>query len=206
MRSKKNDAHCPTCFSRARVRTFAAFFSQVVKKQAVTGSALLVSASQIECDIISTQFSPLTNVTLYGSERYPNSIGGVDITCMPSIKTNSYSLVYAMNVFDYIPNLATVFSEVWRVLEPSGILLFMIQPRHLEDGDFPPKVLHSKAFSGTKRHDRASNGEAGVPRCVFSNGWIAKELEQVGFEVRAINQQDPFSDIKHKWYVCRKPA
>lgn len=125
---------------------------------------------------------------------------------MPSIKTGSYSLVYAMSVFDHISNLATVFIEVWRVLEPSGILLFMIQPWRLEDGDFPPKVLHSNALSGTNRYDRTSNGETGIPHCIFSNGWIVKELEQVGFEVRAINQQDPFSDIKHKWYMCRKPA
>jgi hypothetical protein len=206
LRSKKNDAHCPTCFSRARVRTLAAVFSQVVKKQAVTGPAIMVSASQKECDIISTQFSPLTNVTLYGSERYPNSVGGIDITCMPSIQTSSYSLVYAMGVFDFVPNLAAAFSEVWRVLEPSGILLFMIQPWRLEDGDFPPKVLHSNALSGTNRYDRTSNGETGIPHCIFSNGWIVKELEQVGFEVRVINQQDPFSGIKHKWYVCRKPA
>ena len=125
---------------------------------------------------------------------------------MPNIKSSSYTLAYAMNVFDYIQNLATVFREIWRVLEPSGILLFMIQPWRLEDGDFPPKVLHSNALSGTNRYDRTSEGETGIPNYIFSNDWIVKELEQVGFKVSAISQHDPFSDIKHKWYVCRKLA
>ncbi len=201
---KPHEYRCPRCDSRGRTRTLQCLFSQARGFLPTKAAVLGVSSTSPERAIVKRYFGRLTHVSLQGDHGDPECRVGIDITHMPSIPTESFDLCYACNVLDYIPDLAKVFSEARRILRPSGLFLFFIQPYRLtEDSATTVFVRHANAL----RHEsyaRRDGAGTGIPDCVIGIPWMLRTAEAEGLPATPYRLKDPLSDLSFTWFMCRK--
>lgn len=201
---RKTEYFCAHCQSRVRQRTVRLLFKKHVTN--LSGHILLVSTINAERKWLSEYYESMTHVALQGDFRDPEIIIDTDITNMPHIDSNTFDMVYAIAVLDYIPDLTAVAREVYRVLRVGGEFCFFIMPYRLtEDDSVQNKIKHTNALSHEKYANSQKGEETGIPDCLFSIDYIRRSFEDAGMVLSIYEMYDPPSRTVQKWFIARRP-
>lgn len=195
---------CPNCSSRIRQRTCRILVERVLANTA--GRLLLVSTARPERLWFRENYDPITHITLAGDFGDPSILGGVDLRDMPQVPSESFDLMTASCVLDYIPELDEVAREAFRVLAPGGEFAFFIMPYRLVEGGTDRVVRHRNALTHETYAQTADGKDTGVPDCQFGTEFVRRSFADVGFEIEPIPVFDPLSRTSQAWYVATKPS
>lgn len=204
------DAHCSTCDSRVRLRALAQMLIWARPFIDTSAEILLVSASNMEREVISRFWRRAYHVSLLADWKDPNCHTGVDITDMPELGANQFSMAVALCVLDYIPEAAKAVAEIGRTLRPNGSFVYWIQPFRIDAslGEASQVRTLTGYKDPTHVHTDPESAAAhpAIPDCRFGPRAMSAWARAAGLEAQEVKICDHLAAITTTLHIARKPG
>lgn len=184
--------NCPTCGSRARIRTLWHIIAFLMKRQSFIKSDLPLLAFAMtlqEKKILSPVYKSITPVSLDGNYGKKNSVG-IDARDLHDFAAESFSGYYGCLLFDYFEEHAAALKEANRVLAPGGLFLIHIAPGRITPDGMEPQG---------RRNEKGG--------CTIKVGydWFVSAMREAGMTPQVWAVPDEFSGKTHYWFAAIKP-
>jgi len=207
---RQQDERCPGCGEAARTRSLAPFIERGLSGYMGTppladGRLLAFAITTAELRMLRPLFAEIVSVSLFGQYgeggRHQQ---GVDIRDLSRFPAASFAAVFGILIFDYLTEIRQAMDQVFRVLQPGGLLFTMISPDRLTDGLSPPTVV--KTIEA--QPDYFSYLPSGTKLVSISVGrrWFNRELRRAGFRAQHLVIPDGLTNMTSDWFVGRKPT
>ena len=196
------DTNCPSCQSRARVRSLApllrdAILPRLAKSAARSKPVMLFSAAGAERKLLVPHFPDYTSVSLFG--RYgKNHQEGVDARSLAGFADDAYACQYSCGLYDYFAEHEPALAEAYRVIAPGGVFLTHIAHIRLRETKAAPRVRSViKPKPGFYDYIPADRQMVNVR---VGTRWFLDSMRKVGFAAERWRVDDP-TGLIFDWFV-----
>ena len=204
-----NDETCPGCGEAARTRSLAPFVEHELRpllreRSAATGRLLAFAMTAPEKRLLAPLFDDIVSVSLFGDygDGGPH-LQGVDMRDLSRYPAGGFAAVFGILIFDYFIEMRQAMDEVFRVLEPGGVLFTMISPQRLTRGWEPPAVM--KYIESQPGYFSYLPPGTSLISAVVGRRWFVRELRRAGFRPRHVAIGDGLTTAENDWFIGRKP-
>ena len=159
-------------------------------------SGLLMASTRGEQGLLDNLIDSFVTTSLFG--RYSPDHVHSNAEDLKEFRDDSFDLVEACGLFDFVEGAERAFESVSRVLRPTAVLFFHIGAGHLEGGDMPPRIERYRTDYTAKYYP----SDYKQPIVVFGREWIEAKLMSLGFQVKQITWTDPGIEQPLTWWLA----
>lgn len=193
---------CAVCGSRPRIRAMAQAvdlcLAPKLSELGLKGAAksLLIGAPAVEMELLQPLVGEIVHGSLYG--EYAENHVTTDVRDLKEFSDQSFDLLEACTIFDFVPEAEAAFESISRVLKTKSIVFFHINDGRLRDSDAPPWVKRYRTDWTASYYPEGYQ----QPIVIFGRQWIHNKLTELGFEVRTCVWQDPGLKKSLTWWLA----
>ena len=203
--SKKRN--CSHCNGIPRHRSLPYLLSNIMPKYSdakiIESLPLLAFAPDgIEQRYLKKYFKDIKIASLWGKYSSDSEVG-VDARDLSRYKDNSFSGVYSMGTYDFIPEQEQAIKEAYRVIAPGGIFMILIIHYRLLDDNSPPVV--SEIMKSSDNWSAYIPREVDITSIKVGKKWYVNAMNKAGFKGHLIDIYDEISGETVTWFIGEKP-
>jgi SAM-dependent methyltransferase len=202
-----SDGQCPHCKTPARTRSLQPILDTCIIPRlepdvAARKPLLGLAMTGAEKTMLKKVFASFTSASLFG-DYGEGHVTGVDVRDLSRFADETFSGIFSILLFDYVPELDRAFSECFRVLDKDGVFFTQIAPYRLVDGD---KELTSKEVEKRPGYFDYVPESHALPSITVGRDRVVAEMQKAGFHVEHKIIQCPVSGIRSDWFIgMRRP-